>query len=138
MRSKHECTDPSLRFASNSPTHGEQPGGSVVQANPPFADIPVAQSVNIDKILRLLPDAKMVPSILKDTIPANVSTSLPETPFIHVVQPNALGFVRIRWKEWASVPRHPPSALVNSLDGTGFPGGKYLSCAWTTKSRELG
>jgi len=49
-----------IESASPSPTHGEQPCGSVVQVNPLFAVIPTARSGNIDKILRLLLDAKMV------------------------------------------------------------------------------
>ena len=69
----------SLAFTDPPPTHGEQPGGNVVQANPPFAGIPAAWSGNINKILRPLPDAKMAPNIPKDTIPADVSASLPET-----------------------------------------------------------
>jgi len=61
-----------VRSASPLPTHGEQRGGSAVQANPPFAGIPAARSGNIDKNLHL-PDAKMVPSMPKDTITANVA-----------------------------------------------------------------
>ena len=92
-RMRGHITAVCVESASPSPTHGEQPGGSVVQVNPPFAGIPTAWSGNINKILRALPDAQMAPSIPKDMIPADVSTSLPETPFIHVIQPNALGFV---------------------------------------------
>ena len=68
-----------VEAASPSQTHGEQPGDNVVQANPPFAGIPAAWSGNINKILLPLPDAKMAPNIPKDTIPADVSASLPET-----------------------------------------------------------
>jgi len=106
-----------VESASPSPTHGEQSGGSVVQANPPFAGIPAARSGNIDKILRLLPDAKMVPTIPKDTIPSNVSTSLPETPFIHVVQPNALGFVVQAQGKYFPPGKPAPPRLLTSAEG---------------------
>ena len=66
-RMRRRITAVCVESASPSLTHGEQPGGNVVQANPPFAGIPAAWSGNINKILRPLPDAKMTPSIPKDT-----------------------------------------------------------------------
>jgi len=45
-----------VESASPSPTHGEHPGENVVQANPPFAGMPAAQSGNNDKILYAPPD----------------------------------------------------------------------------------
>ena len=38
----------------------------------------------------------MVPNMPMDTIPPNVSTSLPETPFTHVVQTDVLGLLSRR------------------------------------------
>jgi len=121
-----------VESASPSPTHGEQPGGSVVQANPPLSGIPAAWSGNINKILRLFPDAKMVPSIPKDTIPSNVSTSLPETPFIHVVQPTALGFVVQAQGKYFPPGQPAPLRLLTSAEG-GWRGkdAHFLHLMWT-------
>jgi len=105
-----------VESASPSLTHGEQPGGNVVQANPPFSGIPAAWSGNVNKILRPLPDAKMAPNIPKDRIPADVSASLPETPFIHVVQPNTLGFV-VQAQGKCLPGQSAPPRLVTSAEG---------------------
>ena len=78
--------------ASPSPTYGDQRGGSSVQANHPLAGISAARSGNIATNM-CLADTKMLPNMPKDAFPANVSTSSPETSVIHVVQPDALGFV---------------------------------------------
>ena len=55
-RMRGHATAVCVESASPSPTHGEQPGENVVQANPPFAGMPVAQSGNNDKILHAHPD----------------------------------------------------------------------------------
>ena len=60
---------------SPSPTHGDQRGGSTVQANHPFAGASAARSGTIVKNL-CLPDTKILPRMPKDTFPANVSTSV--------------------------------------------------------------
>jgi len=77
--------------ASPSPTHGDQRGGSSVQANHPSSGISAARSGNTAKHL-CLPDTKMMPNMPKDTFPTNVSTSSPGTSVMKV-QPDALGFV---------------------------------------------
>ena len=87
-----------------------------MQAKPPSAGIPVVLSGNINKILLLLPDAKMTPNIPKDTIPVDVSDSLSETPFIHVVQPNALGFVAQAPGKYFLLGQPAPLRLVTSAE----------------------
>ena len=88
-----------------------------MQANPPFGSITAALSGNNNKILRALPDAQMAPSTPKDTIPADVSTLLPETPFIHFVQPNALGFVVQAQGKYFPLGQPAPLSLVISAAG---------------------
>jgi hypothetical protein len=53
----------------------------------------------------------------KDTIPANVSTSLPETPFTHVVQPDALGFVVQAQGMYFPPGGAAPPRIVTSAEG---------------------
>ena len=96
-RMRGRITAVCIKSASPSQTHGEQPGRNVVQANLPFVAIPTVRLGTDNKILRAPLDARVAPSTPKDLIPANMSTSLPETPFIHFVQPNALGLV-VNWQ----------------------------------------
>jgi len=53
----------------------------------------------------------------KDTIPANVSTSLPETPFTHVVQPDVLGFVVQAQGMYFPPGGAAPPRIVTSAEG---------------------
>lgn len=59
----------------------------------------------------------MAPNIPKDTIPVDVSASLSETPFIHVVQPNALGFVAQAQGKYFPPGQPAPPRLVTSAEG---------------------
>ena len=53
----------------------------------------------------------------KDTIPDNVSTSLPETPITHVVQPDALGFVVQAQGMYFPPGGAAPPRIVTSAEG---------------------
>jgi len=85
-----------VESASPSPTLGEQPGGGDVQATPFIGVMPATRSGEGNKIPRALPDTQVATSTPKDTIPADMPTSLPETPFMHFVQHNTLGLV-VNW-----------------------------------------
>jgi len=135
-RMRGRITAVCVKSASPSPTHREQPCGNVVQANPPFAGIPAARSGNINKILRALPDAQMAPSTPKDTIPADVSTSLPETPFIHVVQPNALSFVvQAQGKYFPPGQPAPLRLVISAAGGCRRRDTHSLHLMWTKQPR---